>query len=422
MDIVRESAMKALCAVERDGAYSNLALKSELAGKKDFSEQDRYFVTAIFYGVIDKKLTLDYAIEKYSKIKLKKLSVYILTILRMGIYQLLFMDKVPPSAAVNESVKLARRYGHSASAGYVNGVLRSVSRSGIEYPEGRNEYLSVKYSFPMWLTKMWINDFGYEFTENMMTAFSKSPKLTLRPNTLKVTAEELSEKLSKYGAQNDGVCVKCSGFDIEKNKLYKDGYFSVQDRAAMDAVFVLDPHGGENIIDMCAAPGGKTAHIAELMKNRGKITAFDLYTHKTELIKKNAKRLGIDIIDVLVRDAAVTDDSLIKTADRVLCDVPCTGLGIIGRKPEIKWNRAESFDELYKIQAAVLRNGAAYLKDGGTLVYSTCTINKAENEIQTAGFLEENPCFEKIYEKTYYPHIDNTDGFYICKMKRKDYA
>lgn len=420
MDAVRQTAMLALVEVHEKGAYSNIALKKELAKKKDFSDKDRYFATALFYGVIDKQLTLDYIIKKYSKLKLKKLSAYILTILRMGIYQLLFMDKVPDSAAVNESVKLSQRYGHKASANYVNGVLRSVARGGIEYPKEGNEYLSVKYSFPMWLTDMWVKDFGYDFTEQLMQAFSKNPPLILRPNILKTTAEELAAKLD--GEVIDGGAVKCRGFDIAKNPLYRDGYFSVQDKAAMDAAVVLDPQAGETIIDICAAPGGKTTHIAELMGNKGRVLAFDLYEHKVELIRKNAARLGIDIIDAKVQDAAVFDKSLAKSADRVLCDAPCSGLGIIGRKPEIKWNRTEALDEFPKLQSTIVKNCAEYVRDGGVLVYSTCTINRAENEGVADKLLQDNKDFEKIYEKTYYPHIDNTDGFYICKMKRKDNA
>ena len=417
MDAVREAALKTLYEVEKNGAYSNIALKNELAGK-DFSNRDRHFITSLVYGVIDKKLTLDYVIERYSKIKLKKLSSYILLILRMGIYQILFMDKIPDNAAVNECVTLAKRYGHKASSGYVNGVLRSVIREGVEYPKDKKRYLEIKYSYPDWLVKMWLDDFGYEFTEQLMVAFSKPAELTLRPNALKITAEELCEKLSQYGARVSDGAVICDGFDIAKSDLYKNGYFSVQDKAAQEVAKTLNPKPNDTVIDMCAAPGGKTTHMAELMDNRGEILAFDIYPHKTELIEKNAKRLGIDIIKARVFNAAERDETLIKSANCVLCDVPCSGLGIIGRKPEIKWNRPEDLTGLYETQRRILDNGAAYVKTGGAIVYSTCTINRRENEETINAFLAENKDFEKEFEKTYYPHIDNTDGFYICRLKR----
>lgn len=418
MKNARETAMRVIYAVEFDGAYSNMALKKALSS--DMINQDKAFVTTLVYGVIDKKVTLDYIISRYSKLKLKKISKYILIILRMGIYQLMFMDKVPESAAVNESVKLAKRYGHGASAGFVNGVLRSVIKTDIEYPSEKNEYLSVKYSFPLPLCEKWAADFGYEFTEELLQSFGEEPQLNLRPNTLKTTASELCEGLNKNGIEaviKDNYIVS-KGFDIASDPLYKDGLYTVQDAAAMQAAIMLAPQKGETVIDMCAAPGGKTTHMAELMENEGRIYAFDVHEHKIELIKKNAERLGITIIEASISDGAVHESRFDGKADKVLCDVPCSGLGIIRRKPEIKWNR-EDISNLPAIQHRILANGAEYLKTGGEIVYSTCTIEKEENEAVTGRFLAERKGFEKVYEKTFYPHIDNTDGFYICKMKRK---
>ena len=416
----REAALKALYEIEYNGAYSNMAVKNTLKNS-DMSERDKALFTALVYGVSDKKITLDYYISQFSKIKLKKISKYILIILRMGVFQLVFTDKIPQSAAVNESVKLAKRYGHGASAGFVNGVLRSVSKCGeIEYPKEKDEYLSVKYSFPLWLCRKWTEEFGFEFTEDMMRSFGESKPITLRANTLKTTNEELVKMLSDSGINaeiKDGAVVT-GGFDIEKNTLYKEGYFTPQDTAAMKAAEILAPEPGDTVIDMCAAPGGKTTHIAEIMKNRGRILAFDIYNHKTELVKKNAERLGIDIIKTEVRDSAEFDQSLSGTADCILCDVPCSGLGIIGRKPDIKQNEDRS-EELCKIQAKILENACIYLKEGGVIVYSTCTVEKAENEGITGAFLEKHGNFEKLYEKTFYPHTDGTDGFYICKMRKK---
>ena len=413
----REKALKTLYEIEYNGAYSNLALKNTL--KSDTQPQDKAFITTLVYGVLDKKITLDYIIQKRSKLKLKKISKYILIILRMGIYQLKFMDKIPESAAVNESVKLAKRYGHGASAGFVNGVLRNAAKTEIEYPADKTEYLSVKYSFPKEICQKWINDFGYDFTEEMFKAFSEPSCLTLRPNTLKTTSDELLVKLSEKGVKAaiaDGY-ITAEGFDIAHDELYKTGFYTVQDAAAMTASRVLAPNAGDTVIDMCAAPGGKTTHMAEIMQNKGKIYAFDVHEHKIDLIRKNAERLGITIIEAQIGDGQQYNKEFAETADKILCDVPCSGLGIIRRKPEIKYNR-EDTSELPEIQRAILDNAAKYLKPGGEIVYSTCTIEKEENEQVTGGFLRDNPDFEKLTEKTFYPHIDHTDGFYICKMKR----
>lgn len=413
----RETAMKVIYDVEFNGAYSNMALKKAL--NQGLEKCDKTLVTALVYGVIDKKTTLDYIISKFSKLKLKKISKYILIILRMGIYQIMFMDKIPDSAAVNESVKLAKKYGHGASAGFVNGVLRNVSKTDIVYPEDKTEYLSVRYSFPTWICEKWINDFGYDFTEKMMAAFSEPSKLTVRPNTLRITAEKLCERLTEQNVEileHSGYII-CQGFDISNDSLYKQGYYTVQDAAAMQAAKVLSPKSGDTVIDMCAAPGGKTTHMAELMSNKGKIYAFDVHEHKMELIKKNAQRLGITIIEPHLSDGTVFNNKYMEIADKVLCDVPCSGMGIIRRKPEIKWNREEN-SNLPQIQRKILENASKYLKCGGEIVYSTCTVEKEENEMITGEFLKENPGFEKMYEKTFYPHIDDTDGFYICKMRR----
>lgn len=412
----RERALRVLYDIEYNGAYSNLALKTALG---ECDARDRALVTALVYGVTDKRLTLDYIITRRSKLKLKKISKYIRIILRMGIYQLKFADKIPASAAVNESVKLAKRYGHASSAGFVNGVLRSVERSEIEYPTNKTEYLSVKYSFPTELCREWTERFGYEFTEKLMDAYLKPAPLTLRPNRLKTTPENLLVRLNENGVQaeiTDGY-ITSAGFDIARDGLYKKGFYTVQDAAAMKASEILAPKPGETVIDMCAAPGGKTTHMAEIMENKGKIFAFDIYGHKLDLIRKNAERLGITIIETDLRDGRGFDAKYAESADKILCDAPCSGLGIIRRKPEIKYGY-DADNDLPETQRAILNNAARYLKTGGEIVYSTCTIEKRENEDVTGGFLRDNAGFEKLYEKTFYPQIDGTDGFYICKMRK----
>lgn len=414
----REAALKTLYEIEYNGAFSNIAVKNMLKNQS-MTIQEKGFYTRLVYGTLDKKITLDYIIEKFSKIKLKKLSKYIHLILRMGIYQLKYMDSVPDSAAVNESVKLARRYGHGASAGYVNGLLRNVSKNDIKYPDSGVNYLSVKYSFPIEMCIKWVKDFGYDFTEDLLRSFESEPILILRPNTLKISADELADKFNKKGIKSvsENGYVRSEGFDIAEDNMYINGMYTVQDYAAMQAAIVLDPQSGSTVIDMCAAPGGKTTHIAELMQNRGTIYAFDVYEHKVELIKKNAKRLGIDIIKAKLKDATVFDEALKQSADKILCDVPCTGTGIIRRKPDIKYTRIND-GSITDIQKKILYNASQYLKSGGELVYSTCSIEKEENEGITGEFLLNNTGFEKIYEKTMYPNIDGCDGFYICKIRK----
>lgn len=419
MKSARETALLILYKTEFEGAYPNLELKTGLPSQME--QRDKSFVTALVYGVISKRLTLDYIIEQHSKIKLKKLSKYIHLILRMGLYQIFFMDKIPQSAAVNESVKLARRYGHGASAGFVNGLLRNAAKSEIKYPKDRLEYLSVKYSFPIWLCEKWVSDFGYKFTEEMLIAFDKEPELILRPNTLKTTVKDLAQELNKRGIELkiEENAIYCHNLNVGADDLYKNGMYTVQDKAAMTAAEVLMPNEGETVIDMCAAPGGKTTHMAEMMQNKGKILAFDIHEHKIKLIEENAKRLGIDIITAKVCDAFEFNSELEGIADKILCDVPCSGLGIIRRKPDIKWHRSCD-DNFSQIQYGILNNASKYLKNKGQILYSTCTIEREENEEVIQKFLDENKDFTKIYEKTFYPHIDGTDGFYICKLEKND--
>ena len=423
MITAREAALNTLYEIFYEGAYSNLALKKTLKKCHAMKSEEKRLLTNIVYGVTSYHYTLEYVISLYSSIKIKKLAKYVKIILEMGLYQLLFADKIPESAAVNESVKLAKRYGKNGADRFVNGVLRSFCRNGkeIEYPADREKYLSVKYSFSEEMTKQWISDFGYEFTEELMKSLNSPPPMLLRTNILKTNTKELSSLLEAEGREIflvDGNLIHTDGFDVSESKLYSDGYFSVQDKGAYNAAMVLLPQSGETVIDMCAAPGGKSTHMAELMKNKGKITAFDIYEHKIKLIDNALKRLGIECVETKISDASVMDESLVQTADKVLCDVPCSGWGIIRRKPDIKLAK-NNVSLLPPLQFKILCNGAEYLKKGGSLVYSTCTINRRENEEVINAFLNSRKDFEKSYEKTYYPNTDNSDGFYICRLERK---
>lgn len=413
----REIILNILYKTEYNKAYPNIELKNNIP--QEMSGADRAFVTRMVYGVISRRMTLDYVIDQYSKIKLKKLSKYILIILRMGIYQILFMDTVPDNAAVNESVKLAKRYGHSASAGYVNGLLRNVIRGEILYPKDSIMKLAVMYSFPEWICRKWVSEFGLEFTQDLLISLNSEPKLMIRPNILKIDISALQEMLSKKGVKSiiEGNALNCTGINVGIDELYNEGLYTVQDTAAMAAVEALDPQSGEIIIDMCAAPGGKTTYMAELMNNKGRILAFDIYAHKVKLIQENANRLGINIIEAQIGDALKFNTEVGQIADKILCDVPCSGWGIVRRKPDIKWNRSQD-DDFPAVQKIILNNASKYLKAGGYLIYSTCTVQREENEGVINDFLNKHKEFAKIYEKTFYPNIDQTDGFYICKLRK----
>ncbi len=429
----REVALKILYRIEYDGAYSNIALKDEPA-MADLSGLDRGFVTGLVYGVVSRKRTLDYIISVYSSTKLKKLSKFVLLILRIGIYQIYFMDKVPESAAVNESVKLAKKYA-GRSVGFVNGILRNASKKEADIEKAGP---GIRYSFPDAICFLFEQDFGKERAGKIMEALNASPEMTVRANITKVSPDTLCTLIEKEGGRAEvsdilPYSVKVSGLDVSTSELYKNGFYTVQDTAASLAADVLSPKSGETVLDMCAAPGGKTSHLCEIMNNEGRIVAFDIYEHKLKLIEDNVKRVG-GIVCTCLGDASVFNAEFEGVADKILADVPCSGLGIIRRKPDIKWSYEPS--ELCELQFEILKNCTWYLKPGGELVYSTCTINERENYGVVKKFLEENSGFEAvdISERipdalrketakegyiTLYPDTDNTDGFFIAKIRKK---
>ena len=419
MITAREAALLALNDILYNGKYSNIAVKEMLGKCRGMDKTEKAFFTNLVYGVISRHYTLEYVISQYSAIKLKKLARYVKIILELGFYQLIYLDKVPESAAVNECVKLSKRYCKKGSDRFINGVLRAFLKNRCVIPD---DNLAVKYSFSQEMAKMFLEQFGYEFAQQLMQALNTPPDIMLRPNNLKTDADKLSELLTSEGIENtvtDYGMVISNGFDVASNRLYKEGYFTPQDRGAYTASMVLAPKEGETIIDMCSAPGGKATHIAELIKDNGNILAFDIHEHKVSLIDNSAKRLGLKSINAHVGDSAVYNSKLNGIADRVLCDVPCSGWGIIRRKPDIKLYHTD-LCELYDIQKKILDNGAKYVKIGGCIVYSTCTVNKKENEEIISEFLSKNKNFEKTYEKTFYPNIDGCDGFYVCRLNKND--
>jgi len=423
----RETALKALYDIEINGTFTNAALNSALSGA-ELEAHDRGFVTELIYGVVSNKTAIDFIISKYSKIKIKKMTPWVLSILRMGIFQIYYMDKIPHSAACNEAVKLAKKYSHRAGSGFVNGVLRSFAREveNFEFPKekGDAEYLSLKYSYPIWMTEKLTAEYGAERCRKIYEENSKAHGVFLRVNTLKTSTDELIERLKSEDVNCEKThidgCLQVTGrLSIDKSPAYRDGLYSLQNISSQMAVKTLAPKPGDTVIDMCAAPGGKSCAIAEKMKNDGRILSFDVFEHKIDLIKKSAQRLGIDIIDARLQDGTVCLTELENSADCVLADVPCSGLGVIHKKPDIKWRRTEEdIEELCQIQKEILKTAAAYVKSGGTLVYSTCTILPEENRLQIEEFLKSHSEFEKLSEEQILTGEMGESGFYICKMMK----
>ena len=441
MKSAREAALLILYRYDKDGAYINIAFKN-LVASSDFSREDTAFIKELVFGTVKHKITLDYTIRKFSKIRLKKISPYILNILRMSIYQMLFMDKIPKSAAVNEGVKLAKKYGHAASVSFTNAILRKSSELDSPLvPDGDNtEALSISYSHPENLVQFYIDNFGVSKAKEILKANMEIAPLCVRVNRRFKTRDELIDILNEEGFSSEKTDLSkdalfiTSGGDVTKTKAYEDGLFTIQDQSSQLVAQMLCPQPNEMVLDMCSAPGGKTTHLAELMDNKGEILAFDLYEKRLLDVNNAAQRLKIDIIKTKSHDAEVLMPELVEKADRILLDVPCSGIGIIRRKPDIKYKEELlEFSELVKTQKNILKVCSKYLKPGGTMIYSTCTINPAENISVIKEFLNENPDFSisspdecNLSEKaldvlkdgygTFLP--GESDGFFICRLKR----
>ncbi len=425
MDINRKTAYSTLLDIESKKAYSNLALNHQIRLCRPSSPA---FVRELVYGVLERKLTLDYYLDQLVKQGIRSLRKQELTILRMGLYQLGCMDSVPEYAGVNESVTLAKKYCRS-KAGLVNGVLREYlnRRDQMELPDREQDelrFLSVKYSYAPWIIETWLKYYNREFVEHLLEAGNQRPPMTIRVNTLKTTPEELKSRLEEEGFQVEpgklyAGALSVKGGRLLETQLYKDGLFTPQDESSMLVAEKLDPQQGDLIMDVCAAPGGKTTAIAERMGNTGKIIASDIYSRRLEQVEREAKRLGILSIVTRPWDASRVDLGHIGEADRVLVDAPCSGLGVVRRKPEIKYKECSNdIRELPEKQLAILKASAEYVRPGGRLVYSTCTINPQENEDVISAFLKENADFRKEESTLLLPNINGTDGFFICVMKR----
>ena len=487
IDIDREAAYKALLAIERDGSYSNLEL-SKLLASDELSNKG--FIREIVYGVIENKIYLDYILDKFIKKGAAKTKLQALIILRMGIYQILFMNSVPNYAAVNESVALARRFARGTD-GFINGVLRNFIRnmdSATEVDvEGQLEYLSIRYSCQLKLVEELVSMLGFEHAKVLLEHAGHRPPLSIRANVAKISVKELADRLRAKGFEIEGsklsdrVLLVKGGALTEANE-YKEGLFSIQSEESCAIADFADAKSTELVVDLCAAPGGKAAAMAEQMLKPststesltetepgkepststepltetepgkepststehltetepgkepststepltetepgiagGKVVALELYEHRAALIEATARRLGLENIEVRCQNAVEQIDALVEKADLVLADVPCSGLGVIRRKPEIKYRDEFDFDELVEIQKNILETGSSYLRPGGRLIYSTCTINPRENELMIKKFLEMHEEFISEKEVKLSPFDNGYDGFYMNKLKK----
>ncbi|MCQ2487736.1 MAG: 16S rRNA (cytosine(967)-C(5))-methyltransferase RsmB [Clostridia bacterium] len=393
----RQLALDTLLKIEQNDAYSNLSVAGALKNN-NLEGADKAFFTSLVYGVVERKLTLDFNLELYLTQPLKKLRPEARNILRLGAYQLLFMDKIPAHAAINESVKLAKKNKAQYAAGLINAVLRKISTNGLRLPkEDADNYLEIKYSCPSELINHFINSYGKEKAIGILEHANGPQKI--------------------YGRQKGVGLVVLDPENL--SNLPND--IHIQDKASQLCCEALDPKPGETVFDMCAAPGGKSFTIAELMNDEGVVKSFDLYDHRVKLINDGAKRLGLKIIEAKVGDAEKYDESL-GLADRVLCDVPCSGLGDISRKPEIRYKKITDIDLLPSLQYNILIKSARYLKENGTLVYSTCALNPSENEQVVKRFLDENEGFKLKEQRTIFPQDEDCDGFFYAVLVKGDNA
>ena len=434
---VRELALKLLDEYELEGKYINLSLQSYTV--RALSVNDKARLTSLLYTAVEHKLTYDYLISSLAGREIDKIDVHTKNILRLGMCQILHISSIPDFAAANETVKLARHKGERA---FVNGILRSLVRhkeeGTIPMPKReKNEarYLSVAYSYPLWIVKHFISLFGYAECEELFRAFGKEAGMDLTVNTNKISREELIRLFSDSGIEAkpsklSSISVKLErSYDPRTLPGFDDGYFFVQDEACALSSEVLGTKEGDTVVDTCAAPGGKSFAASILSHGRGCVYALDIHENKLSLIESGAERLGFNNIEYRACDARVPREELIGTADRVICDAPCSGLGVLGKKPDIRYRDKESVEELPKLQYSILEASSGYLKSGGTLVYSTCTVNPEENERIAERFLREHPDFRAVPFSygdkraeggmaLLLPHRDGTDGFFIAKFEK----
>lgn len=426
----RELILEILLAVTRDGEYSHIALRNVLENYQYLDKSERAFITRVTEGTLERMIELDYIINQFSKTKVNKMKPVIRTIIRSAVYQLKYMDSVPDSAVCNEAVKLAGKRGFSGLKGFVNGVLRNISRNldNVKYPDKSDtvKWLSVIYSMPEWIITEWLKNYDREMVEKMLQAFLAERPTTIRCNLSQISREKLAEELKKEGVKVrlcDTVdsALFISGYDyLGALESFRTGHFQVQDISSMEVAEWADPKEDEYIIDVCAAPGGKSLHLADKLAGKGHVESRDLTPYKVDLIRDNIARIGIDNIEAVCQDATVYDEASEKKADILIADLPCSGLGVLGKKTDLKYKmNPDTQEELVHLQRKILSVVHRYVKSGGKLLYSTCTIHRAENQENAAWFAEQYPEFELVRERQFLPGVDDSDGFYIAEFVRK---
>ncbi len=434
---VREIILKILMEYDKAENRQTTLLKDSLE-KYDYLEtRDKSFMKRVVDGCLERQIQIDYILDQFSKTKVNKMQPLIRSLMRMSVYQIMFMDSVPDSAACNEAVKLAQKHKFVNLKGFVNGVLRNISRNkeNILYPDktknGGVDYLSVVYSMPQWICSMWLERFGCEKTEEILKFFLEPRPTTIRLNMNHFPDGEADITAFIKELEEAGVVVTRSktlpyALELEKTDNirflpgFMEGKFTVQDVSSMLLTQTAEPQEGQTVIDVCAAPGGKSLHAAEKVGPSGKVYSRDVSERKCDLIRDNADRMGLENITVEAHDAREHDDSLEGKADILYLDVPCSGLGIIGRKNDIKYNvTPEGIKELTALQWEIVKASYSYVKSGGTLMYSTCTVNQAENEAMVERICKELP-FEAESQRQILPGEEGCDGFFIAKLIRKD--
>lgn len=445
----REVALRALRDVDVREAYANLALDARLSGSR-LEGRDRALATELTYGVTRRRGTIDWVISQISSRPLEQIDPWIRNDLRLAVYQILYMERIPHSAAVDQAVELAKQYGHAGVAKFVNGVLRNLLRKlpTLQWPDPAVDpvgALAVRHSHPQWLVQEWTERFGSDQAVQLLEAGNRVPPLTVRVNTLKATREEVVAALEAEGVHAEptghspfGLIIHdlTSASYLDRLKAMKAGLFTVQDESSMLVGPVVAPEPGWTVIDVAAAPGGKTTHLAALMQNQGRVLALDIHPHKVELIEQNARRLGATIVEGICQDAREVGRLMPERADAILCDVPCSGLGTLSRRPDARWRKSPTdVEQLLPIQQAILESAAKALKPGGVLVYSTCTIQPRENQELVEAFVQSHAeyAFDEIARflpaslagsatggyVQLLPHIHGTDGFFIARMRKQ---
>ncbi|WP_200411138.1 16S rRNA (cytosine(967)-C(5))-methyltransferase RsmB [Virgibacillus salexigens] len=443
---LRNSILDVLIRIDKDQGFSHLVLNEELKSGRILAKDEGLF-TEIVYGTIQQKMTLDFYLEAFVK-QGKKVQPWVKMLLRMSIYQMVYLDRIPDHAIIHEAVEIAKTRGHKGSASFVNGVLRSIQRKGVPETnqiQDRNKRIAITTSHPMWLVNRWIDQYGLEITEEMCKTNTKHKPITVRVQPLKVTREKAIQQLTSEGLEVEPSLFSPQGIiivdgNILKSKLFTEGYVTIQDQTSMLVAEILHPEQNMKVLDACSAPGGKATHIAEKMRNHGEVYAHDLHAKKAKLVKEKADQLHLTNIQALAYDARKLQELYpVHTFDRILIDAPCSGLGVIRGKPEIKYHKTENdIEKLSSIQLDILNHVSTLLKEEGTMVYSTCTTDKLENETVVRRFLGQNECWQ--VDKTFFdelpeplrgsigissvglqifPHTFNTDGFFLTRLKRK---